>query len=72
MGKIKGERGKASKGESPWENLQKVQLSGFAEVLGFFRAELYWMNIELGELKMTTWSFQTSLTKWDPVTRSGS
>ena len=26
MGKIKGERGKASKGEGPQENLQKVQL----------------------------------------------
>ena len=26
MGEIKGERGKASKGEGPQENLQKVQL----------------------------------------------
>ena len=36
---------------------RRSRCCGFAEVLGLFRAQLYGMNIGLGELKMTAWSF---------------
>ena len=44
---------------------------GFAKVLGFFRAELSGTKIGFRDFKMTAWSFRTSLTKWDPLTRPG-
>ena len=44
---------------------------GFTEALGFSRAELSGMNIGFRDFKMTTRSFQTSLPKWDPLTRPG-
>ena len=66
-GPLEGERGRV-----PGRTCRRSGCCGFPEVLGLFRAELYRTNIELGELKMTAWSFQTSQTEWDPVTRSGS
>ena len=63
-GPLEGERGRV-----PW---RRSRCCRFAEVLGFFRAELYRTNIGLGELNMTAWSFRTSLTKWDHLTRPGS
>ena len=66
------------KGEGPLEGERgrvpgrRSTCCGFPEVLGFSRAQQQVMNIGIRELKMTAWSFQTSLTKWDPVTRSGS
>ena len=65
------------KGEGPWEGERgrvpgrRSRCCGFAEVLGLLRAELQGMSIGLGDFKMTAWSFRTSLTKWDPLTRPG-
>ena len=48
---------------------RRSRCCGFAEVLGFSRAELEGMSIGLRDFKMTARSFQTSLTKWDLLTR---
>ena len=64
------------KGEGPLEGERgrvpgrRSRCCGFAEVLGFFRAESKVMNIGFRDFTMTAWSFRTNLTKWDPVTRS--
>ena len=70
-GKSKVKGGRPARGRVPGRTCRRSNYCGFAEVLGLFRAELYRMNIGLGELKMTAWSFRTSLTKWDPLTRPG-
>ena len=41
MGEIKGERGKASKGEGSWENLQKVQLLQICRGAGVFTQRVF-------------------------------
>ena len=51
----------------PGRTGRRSRCCGFAEGLGLSRAELYGMNIGCRELKMTAWSVQTSLTKWDPL-----
>ena len=67
-----GEGGRSrGRGRVPGRTGRRSRCCGFAEVLGFFRAELYGTNIGFRELRMTAWSFGTSLTKWDAVTRSG-
>ena len=71
-GKSKGKGGRPARGRVPGRTCRRSYCCGFAEVLGFFRAELYKINTGLGELNMTAWSFRTRLTKWDPVTRSNS
>lgn len=68
MGKGEGPR-EGERGRVPW---RRSRCCGFPEVLGLPRAELQGMNIGFRELKMTAWSFRTSMTKWDPVTRPGS
>ena len=59
------------RGRVPERTGKRSRCCGFAEVLGFFRADLEGTNIRFRDFKMTTWSFQTSLTKWDPLTRPG-
>ena len=71
-GKSNGKGGRPVRGRVPRRTCRRSNYCGFAEVLGLFRAELYGINIGLGELNMTAWSFRTSLTKWDHVTRSNS
>ena len=70
FGRHQGEGGgSGGRGRVPGRTGRRSRCCGFAEVLGFFRAELYRTNIKLGELKMTAWSFWASLTKWDHLTR---
>ena len=71
-GKSKGKGGWPARGRVPGRTGRRSNCCGFAEVLGLSRAELYGMNIGFRDLKMTAWSFRTSLTKWDPLTRPGS
>ena len=69
----KGEGGRSwGRGRVPRRTGRRSRCCGFAEVLGFSRAALQETSIGFRDFKMTTWSFQTSLTKWDPVTRCGS
>ena len=70
--KSKGKGGRPARGRVPRRTCKRSNYCGFTEVMGLFRAELYRRNIALGELNMTAWSFQTSLTKWEPLTRPGS
>ena len=44
MGKIKGERGKACKGEGPWEHLQKVQLLRICRGVGVVPSRVFWVE----------------------------
>ena len=68
----KGEGGGSrGRGSVPERTGKRSRCCGFVEVLGFIRAELQVMNIGFRDFKMTAWSFQTSLTKWDPLTRPG-
>ena len=48
---------------------KRSRCCGFAEVLGLSRAELSGTNIGCRDFKRTAWSFATSLTKWEPLTR---
>ena len=67
-----GKGGRPARGRVPERTGRRSRCCGFAEVLGFSRAGLEGMNIGFGDFKMTAWSFRTSLTKWDPLTRPGS
>ena len=70
--KGKGEGGwSGGRGRVPGRTGRRSRCCGFAEVLGFSRAVLEGISIGLRDFKMTAWSFQTSLTKWDPLTRPG-
>ena len=71
-GKSKGKGGRPARGRVPRRTCRRSNYCGFAGVLGLFRAELSATKIGYRDFKMTTCSFQTSLPKWDPVTRSGS
>ena len=68
----KGKGGRPWRGRVEGRTGRRSRCCGFALVLGLSRAELHGMNIGFRELKMTAWSFRTSLTKWDPLTRPGS
>ena len=59
------------RGRVPERTGKRSRCCGFAEVLGFSRAELEGISIGLRDFKMTAWSFQTSLTKWDPLNCPG-
>ena len=70
--KRKGEGGGSrGRGRVPERTGKRSRCCGFAEVLGLSRAELSGTNIGFRDFKMTTWSFRTSLTKWEPLTRPG-
>ena len=64
-----GEGGRSwGRGRVPGRTGRRARCCGFAEVLGLWRAELTGTNIGFRDFKMTAWSFQTSLAKWDLLT----
>ena len=70
--KGKGEGGRSGgRGRVPGRTGRRSRCCGFAEVLGLSRAELSGTSIGFRDFKMTAWSCQTRLTKWDLLTRPG-
>ena len=66
-------KGGGSLGELvPGRTGKRSRCCGFTEVLGLSRAGLSGTKIGFRDFKMTVWSIQTSLSKWDPLILPGS